>query len=78
MIRCNGTFVHVKLTLYAKECKLPLVHMQTEYRGTVMQNVKLPSATALLVMKKSCFWIALESSLYERQIMKELWKSSLI
>ena len=38
MIRCNGSFMHVKLTLYAKECKLSLEHMQTEYHVTVMQT----------------------------------------
>ena len=49
MIRCNGTFVLVKLTLYDKECKLSLVHMPTQYRV----NVKLSSAISLLFMK--CF-----------------------
>ena len=28
-IRCNSTFVHVKLTPYAKECKLPLAYCVT-------------------------------------------------
>ena len=35
VIRCNGTFVHVKLTFSAKECKLSLAHMLTEYHVTV-------------------------------------------
>ena len=38
MIRYNGTFEHVNLTLHTKECKLPLAHMLTEYRVTVTQT----------------------------------------
>ena len=37
MIRCNGTFVHIKLTFYAK-CKLQLAHMPAAYRVTVTQT----------------------------------------
>ena len=70
MMRCNETFLHVKLTRYAKECMLPLAHMLTEYRVTMTQTSNCNLSYDFL----SCFFfsVALDSSPYKHHVRKEL------
>ena len=62
------------VTRNAKECKLPLVYMQTVYRVTVSQTSKCHQLFLRYSWKCFAFFVALISLSYEHQVMKELYE----
>ena len=65
--------MQVKLTLSGKECKMPLIHMLTEYRVTVTQTSNCERLCLCYLWK--CFNFiksALNRLPYEHQVINEL------
>ena len=80
MIGCNGIFVHVKRTFLLKNasCHLLICKLSIALRWRKRQTVIGYMYFFVIYENVSWFLAAVHSSPYGNQVMKELWKSSLL
>ena len=66
--------MHVKLTLYTNECTLPLVHMQSEYRVTLMQTSDCHRLLSFMILGKEAIYPEIKVSAMKEIVLKLLVK----
>ena len=78
LVRFIWYWVHIKITLHAKNCKLLLVHMPTEYFIMIIQISDIFMPFSLILTKTSCFWVHTSSALFHYESIFNILPQSFV